>query len=301
MAAPLTPGRSRTRSSMLATAAVLTLLSAYFCGDSGRFTTRRFSGLNPGGTCVSVEKLRSSRPAPTSSTRARPTSTTTRVARVFRCWTPPNPPLPSSLSEWRTFDRIACTAGTSPNTSPVRIDTPTANTATGHASPMFCARGSAAALAALRSDTPHKATSNPAAPLTHARTTLSIRSCRKIRPRPAPSAKRSAISLRRPTPRASSRLATFAQAISRTSTTAPRSIRSAGRTFCTSRSCTGVTSTRTSRFDSGSWASSWRAIASISSRASSSDTPRLTRAIGKIPGCQPRSSGSVAAQGPNGT
>ncbi len=33
--------------------------------------------------------------------------------------------------------------------------------------------------------------------------------------------------------------------------TAPRSIRRAGRTFCTRRSSAGVTSTRTSRFDSG--------------------------------------------------
>ena len=39
---------------------------------------------------------------------------------------------------------------------------------------------------------------------------------------------------------------------------------------------------------------------SISTRACSSVTPGFSRAIGKMPGCQPRSSGSVAAHGPNG-
>ena len=62
-----------------------------------------------------------------------------------------------------------------------------------------------------------------------ARTRLSVRSCRRIRPRPAPSAVRIAISLCRPVARARRRLATFAQAIRRTNATAPRRTVSAGR------------------------------------------------------------------------
>ena len=48
--------------------------SRYFCGDSGRFTTSRFDGLKPGDTRTRLEKLRSRRPAPISSTSASPTS-----------------------------------------------------------------------------------------------------------------------------------------------------------------------------------------------------------------------------------
>ena len=51
--------------------------------------------------------------------------------------------------------------------------------------------------------------------------TLSVRSCRTMRPRAAPMAARIAISRERPIARANSRLATLAQAISRTQPTAP--------------------------------------------------------------------------------
>ena len=51
--------------------------------------------------------------------------------------------------------------------------------------------------------------------------TLSVSSWRTMRPRPAPMAERMAISRERPVARASSRLATLAQAISSTQPTAP--------------------------------------------------------------------------------
>jgi hypothetical protein len=76
-------------------------------------------------------------------------------------------------------------------------------------------------------------TRKPAIPPTLASTTLSTISSRAMRGRLAPRAARTAISLRRSTARASSRFATFAQAISRTTATAPVSITMAGRTFCT--------------------------------------------------------------------
>ncbi len=58
-----------------------------------------------------------------------------------------------------------------------------------------------------------------------------------MRPRPAPIAARIAISRRRPEARASSRFATFAQAISRTSATALSRTQSVERTSLTSSSC----------------------------------------------------------------
>ena len=64
---------------------------------------------------------------------------------------------------------------------------------------------------------PHAASSRPSAPPAAARTSASISSCWKTRPRPAPSAARIAISLRRPSARVNSRLPTLAQAISSTS------------------------------------------------------------------------------------
>ena len=64
-----------------------------------------------------------------------------------------------------------------------------------------------------------RATSRPAAPPIRANKTLSVSSCLTIFPRPAPIASRTAISLRRATPRASSVLATFVQAISKTTPT----------------------------------------------------------------------------------
>ena len=52
-------------------------------------------------------------------------------------------------------------------------------------------------------------------------TSASVSNCRTSRPRPAPSADRKDISRARDVARASSRFATFAQAMSRTSVTAP--------------------------------------------------------------------------------
>ena len=62
-----------------------------------------------------------------------------------------------------------------------------------------------------------------------------------MRKRLAPSAVRTAISLRRAVERASSKFAMFAQAISRTKATAPRSTSNDRRTSPTNRSCNFVT------------------------------------------------------------
>ena len=76
-------------------------------------------------------------------------------------------------------------------------------------------------------------TTRPAAPATIARTRLSVSIWRTRRPRSAPSAIRMAISRVRPAARTSSRLPTFAHAISNTQPTADRSSSSAGRAEAT--------------------------------------------------------------------
>jgi hypothetical protein len=56
-----------------------------------------------------------------------------------------------------------------------------------------------------------------------------------------------------------------------------------------------------SRLKIGNSVSICRAMVLISARAWSSVTLAFNRATGKMPGCHPRSSGSVAAHGPSGT
>ncbi len=85
----------------------------------------------------------------------------------------------------------------------------------------------------IRKRTPAKATSSPAAAPISARTTLSVSDCCSRRIGAAPSAKRSAVSFWRATPRARSRLATLLQAITRTKRIAPTSTWRTGRTAAT--------------------------------------------------------------------
>jgi hypothetical protein len=74
------------------------------------------------------------------------------------------------------------------------------------------------------------ASSRPASPPAVDRIVLSVSNWRMMRPRPAPSAARTAISRPRPDARASSRLAVFAHAIKSSIPTALTIISSGGRT-----------------------------------------------------------------------
>jgi hypothetical protein len=78
-------------------------------------------------------------------------------------------------------------------------------------------------LAATIAEMLHDAMMSPMTPAASDNTTRSVRSCRTSRARPAPSAARIAISLRRPALRARIRLAAFAHAISSTAATAESS------------------------------------------------------------------------------
>ena len=121
------------------------------------------------------------------------------------------------------------------------IDRPAVNASTVPLTPTACRRGRLDGLSCTSASTPQTATSRPSAPPTAASSTLSVSSCRTRRARPAPSARRIAISRWRTDERASSRFATFAQAISSTQPTAASSVSSAGRTSPTRSSCSGMT------------------------------------------------------------
>ena len=76
----------------------------------------------------------------------------------------------------------------------------------------------------LKTLTPRKEKTSPATPPTRESNTLSVSICRIKLLWFAPKATRTPISLRRPSPRTSNRLATLAHAISRTKPTAPKSM-----------------------------------------------------------------------------
>ena len=98
-----------------------------------------------------------------------------------------------------------------------------------------------------------------------------------MRPREAPSDERTAISRRRDTPRASSRLATFTHAMSSTRPTAPNSNSSAGRTFPVICPCSGTTRALQPVSNAGNLAVRVAAIWVISPCAWASETPGARR------------------------
>src|SRR5262252_3922628 len=90
------------------------------------------------------------------------------------------------------------------------------------------------------SSSDHRAASKPSAPPQRNRIVLSVTSCRIIRQREQPSAERTAISLWRFTPRASSKLATLAHAIKSTTPAATVVIHNPRRAFWMTTVAAGV-------------------------------------------------------------
>ena len=114
----------------------------------------------------------------------------------------------------------AARAGVSPERSAAASDRPTvyAITRPSRVSARSTGNGSIGKREA-RTDAITRASSRPAAPPSTKSSTVSVRSCRTSRARPAPIARRNAISCRRETARASSTPATFAHATMSTSDT----------------------------------------------------------------------------------
>src|SRR5713226_1978155 len=131
-------------------------------------------------------------------------------------------------------------AGASPKSSPVRRETPRVKSRTRRSKVISCTRGNCCGLAATSRRTSPHARVSPSVPPTSESSMLSVRSWRTMRRRPAPSAVRMAISRRRATARASRRLATLAQAISRTRPTTASSTTRVWRTGPAESSRSGI-------------------------------------------------------------
>src|SRR5215472_9820900 len=125
---------------------------------------------------------------------------------------------PQNPSNSRTGARHA---GASPNSKPLKTDTPTANRSTRQSTWTSSMRGKSPGQKVRNGLSPTLANMTPSSPPARPRSALSVRLCRTKRPRLAPSATRMANSRSRETARASIKLATFAHAISSTRPTAP--------------------------------------------------------------------------------
>ena len=168
--------------------------------------------------------------------------------------------------------------GTSPKSTPVITVTPSANSNTRPSSGTSSTRQPSGGCIAINARTPARPSATPVAPPAIASARLSVIIWRTIRPRPAPRAERTATSRVRPDARTSSRLATFAHANSSSVIVDPRRICNGTRASPARRSWSGMMVARTARFVSGASCFSLALTASNWARASSSDTPSLSRA-----------------------
>ena len=196
-------------------------------------------GSKPASTLRRASRLRSITAAPISSTTESATSQTISRRRVR---TPTAPSLrPPSFSASLRSVRPARSAGSAPARMPVRSDAPSDEEQ--HARVDARSRRRAAPVREQRGAGGQADAARAAGrrPRPRARAPALRRAAAGTRgARPAPSAARIAISLRRPSARARIRLPTLAQAMSSTSATAASSITSDVRMSPTISSCSGI-------------------------------------------------------------
>ena len=196
--------------------------SAYVTSGSDTRNVSAWSVSKPGCTRWTRMKLLISRPAPASSATASASSATTNPLLTRRLRRPVIAPRPPSFRAPTSAPRVTWKAGILPNRRPVSIATSPANAATVASTRTSPRRGMPSGCRLTSASLPHQARSNPQMPPPSDSSTLSVSNCRISRPRPAPSAVRTASSLSRAAARASVRLATLMQAIKSTNPTAPR-------------------------------------------------------------------------------
>ena len=186
------------------------------------------SPITPVGASIIFWTLRTSRPEATSSAHANATSPTTSTRLTLRPRTPIDVRPPSfNASDARVL--AVMTAGTSPNSSAVAATTRSANPSSLRLIVASARRGMDAGNATIASRKSRSAAAAPAIVPAAARSRLSTNICLTKRRREAPSAARTDISRARDVARARSRPATFKQAVTSTSPTAPNNTKSAGR------------------------------------------------------------------------
>ena len=214
--------------------------------------------LNPGSTAMMRNMVRSNKPAPVMSSKdnANCAATSVRVSRwpkrvpVVR----PAPAIPICKS--RPLNR---NAGRTPASRAANIVAATAIPRTRASGLMSSSIGSVTAFESA--GVASNATATPRNPPTTASTAPSIASCRINRPRPAPSAARVASSVIRDAPRASSRLATFTEAISITTPTTASASESGWPNCCrnASRPCAPGATSILKSFGLGGTSPGWKA------------------------------------------
>ena len=246
--------------------------------------------MKPGSTERSPAKLRSSSAAPVRSTSASAVSAITNSERA-RLWEWPFPALPPpSFSAVARSGFEERTAGKSPNRTTVTSAIATVKAITRKSSTGMAAcrllvsvrRGILPGATNSNRRTPKAPSAKPSPVPAAASMALSVKSSLTTCHRPAPMAARTAISFCREAARASNRLATLAQAISRTRPTAPSRISRAGRTSSTMNSRIGITATLSpSPIHLGLALRNRSAITLISARAWLRSTPGLRRAVAK--------------------
>ena len=216
LATAATPGRASSRASNSSKS----LARASAVGNSaiGSCTTpvSTRAGSYPIGAPAIASRLRTRSPAPASRLTASASCPATSAPRASRTPRRSDPPRPSSRSVVCTSPRAARSAGTSPKTAPA-VSATTPVTSTTVQSIERSAYGGSAGSARPRSAASESAARrSPMPPPATARIALSVSSCRITRPRPAPSATRTANSFRRESARESSAPPRFAQVMMRT-------------------------------------------------------------------------------------
>ena len=184
----------------------------------------------------SATKLRIMSPEPISSTNDSATSAATTPPR--NSFAPPRPGVrPAARNTSPRSGRDARNAGTTPNSSADTTAHTIVNARTNGSSDTVSSRGKFVGASATRSRMPSCARAKPSTAPPVASKRLSANICLTSRQGEPPNAARTASSRSRTEVRTSSRLATFAHAISSTKTTAPINARIAGRTSATMSSC----------------------------------------------------------------
>ena len=233
----------------------------------------------PGSHASSRAKLLVIRPAPMSSISASASSATTSVDRMRFAvpatvrW-PFSAPLNAARHAWR--------AGADPKMPATTTERANVKATTRPSIDTSSSRGMLAGASATKTLVAATASSRPMAAPTSDSTRLSVTSCCTIRRRPAPSDARRANSESRPLARTRSRLATFAQAISRTKPTTPRNVHSVPLTSPTTAVRSATMRRPQSLFSVGYAAAScartvWSSPASDSSVASSARRPSAVK------------------------
>ena len=187
---------------------------AYLSWGRSMFATRTCAGSPiPVGSARRRPTVRIISPEPMASISASATSATTSADRKEPRAIEAGDPF---LSASTRLGALACRAGKSPAATPEASESPSAKRSTGRWRRTSSSLGMLEGASATSASTPQAASSVPSAPPTSESSAASVRSWRTIWARELPSAARMAISRCRPAARASSMLATLAQAMSST-------------------------------------------------------------------------------------